>query len=151
MRAPSPEPVAVSPLTAAVAVPEDEFDEAPCEDVAPDGGAGGVVTVELTVYETGALVELAKPLPAVGRKTAVRESVPTGSAVVAREAAPPLTDLRVPDGRVPIALELDRARNGARGVPDDSGLSVTEVPESCGLAGVGVSSMTVVAFKGCTV
>ena len=41
VRAPSPVPVAVRPLTAAVAVPEGDADDALCDDVAPAGGAGG--------------------------------------------------------------------------------------------------------------
>jgi hypothetical protein len=40
-----------------VADPEGEPEEAPCEEVAPGGATGGVVTVELMVYETGLLVE----------------------------------------------------------------------------------------------
>ncbi len=76
--------------------------------------------------------------------------MPTGSAVVVSEAAPPLTVWGLPTGepplsnctvpeRVPESVELTVA------------LSVTEVPESCGLAGVGVANTVVVEFKAITV
>jgi len=65
---------------------------------------------------------------------AVSESVPTGKVVVAVEAVPPVTVTGLPMGvlptsnwTVPVALD---------GVT--VALNETEVPENCGLAGVGV-------------
>ena len=66
VRAPSPLPVAVSPLTLAVAVPDGAADDAPCEDVAPAGGAGGSGPASgVTEFDALEAVPVPTPLVAV--------------------------------------------------------------------------------------
>lgn len=98
----------------------------------------------LIVYESGALVEVAKLPPDDGVKTAVRESgLPTGSAVVVSEAAPAVTVCGAPIAVAPLLNWMVPAI-----VPETPEVtvacSVTEAPTNCGLAGVGVASTVVV-------
>jgi hypothetical protein len=110
--------------------------------VAPVGAPGSVGA--LIVYETGVLVDPSNAAPVVGVYTAVRESVPTGNAVVVSVAVPLVTGCALPTGAPPLSnWTVPGALTSVT-----FAVNVTDVPESCGLAGVGVSSVVVVVAAG---
>ena len=84
-------------------------------------------------------VEPPKPLPVVGVKTAVRLSVPTGSVEVVVWAVPPLTVTGLPMS-APLTSNwtVPGAADG-----EIVAVSVSGVPNCCGLAGEAASAVVV--------
>ena len=106
-------------------------------------GAPG--TVLATSYCTVLLVEPEKAAPVVGVKTAVSESLPSGQRGVVTSCAAPLTTVT---GLPTASPSLSNCTVPGALTSVTVAFNVTEVPDGCGLAGVGVASVVVVSAGG---
>ena len=105
-------------------------------------GAPG--TVLATSYGTVLLVEPENAAPVVGVKTAVSESLPSGSAVVTSCAAPSTTVTGLPTA----SPSLSNCTVPGALTSVTVAFNVTDVPGGCGAAGVGAASVVVVVAWG---